>query len=88
VYAEALRVPLFQKACNEGGSDSEKLEKLGKLMDESQASCRYLGGVVYHTVNIFRPISHHGCCTSIISFLSQGCVNGLRNFFWSKLKMI
>jgi galactokinase len=44
VYAESLRVPLFQKACNERGSDSEKLEKLGKLMDESQASCRYVTG--------------------------------------------
>jgi N-acetylgalactosamine kinase len=42
VYAEALRVPLFQKACNEGGSEAEKLEKIGKLMDESQASCRDL----------------------------------------------
>ena len=40
VYAEALRVPLFQKACNEGGSEAEKLDRLGKLMDESQASCR------------------------------------------------
>lgn len=36
-------MPLFQKACNEGGSEAEKLERLGKLMDESQASCRYAG---------------------------------------------
>ena len=40
VFSEALRVPEFQKACNEGGDESEKLNTLGRLMDESQASCR------------------------------------------------
>lgn len=42
VYAEKQRVPDFRDVCNSGASVEEKLAKLGKLMDESHASCRDL----------------------------------------------
>ena len=43
VYAEAARVHAFRAAAaGEGGGDA--LAGLGRLMDESQASCRYEGG--------------------------------------------
>ena len=40
VFEEALRVPQFRDACNQEGSEDQKLERLGKLMDHSQSSCR------------------------------------------------
>ncbi|PSC75650.1 Galactokinase [Micractinium conductrix] len=43
VYAEKQRVPDFRDVCNSSSlSAEEKLAQLGKLMDESHASCRDL----------------------------------------------
>ena len=46
VYSEAARVWAFKQVCDDnslGGDD--KLKRLGQLMDESQASCRW---ALYH----------------------------------------
>lgn len=40
VYSEAARVPAFRDVCLGHGSADEKIAALGKLMDDSQASCR------------------------------------------------
>jgi len=44
VYGEAARVPQFRDACNSGGgaegSEGDKLQRLGALLDASHASCR------------------------------------------------
>ncbi|KFM24004.1 Galactokinase [Auxenochlorella protothecoides] len=42
VYSEAARVPAFRDVCLGHGSADEKIAALGKLMDDSQASCRDL----------------------------------------------
>eukprot|EP00884_Botryococcus_braunii_P009664 jgi/Botrbrau1/1869/Bobra.146_1s0056.1 len=42
VISEAARVPEFREVCNGSLPPEEKLTRLGKLMDESQASCRDL----------------------------------------------
>ncbi|EFN57575.1 hypothetical protein CHLNCDRAFT_57327 [Chlorella variabilis] len=42
VYAEKQRVPEFSDVCNSGAGVEKKMEKLGRLMDDSHASCRDL----------------------------------------------
>lgn len=40
VYGEAARPDAFAQVCARGGGEAETLAELGRLMDESQASCR------------------------------------------------
>lgn len=40
VFAEADRVLAFRDVCSGGLPGEKKLEELGRIMDESQASCR------------------------------------------------
>ena len=40
VYAEKQRVPDFRDVCNGDAPLDDKLARLGRLMDESHASCR------------------------------------------------
>lgn len=40
VYGECLRPDQFAEICGSSAEAKEKLGKLGKLMDDSQASCR------------------------------------------------
>ncbi|KAI1289311.1 N-acetylgalactosamine kinase [Halotydeus destructor] len=40
VYSEASRVLAFRKVCESSAPNQDKIESLGKLMDESHSSCR------------------------------------------------
>lgn len=41
VFAEADRVLAFRDVCTGDAPGEQKLEDLGRIMDESQASCRF-----------------------------------------------
>lgn len=46
VYGEAARPDAFAAVCQGGQGEEVKLQQLGRLMDESQASCRCVCGVL------------------------------------------